>query len=81
MQRYEQLRDWSLHLSDNDSDLAEDLLHDAFIHWTFTRPNLSAIRNLEGYLHVECIWPLAVLATNDVARILIKNSTSLASNI
>jgi RNA polymerase sigma factor (sigma-70 family) len=50
-QRYTQLRDWSLHLTDQDRAQAEDLLHDAFIHWTFTRPNLSSIQNLEAYLY------------------------------
>lgn len=51
MERYGEMLRWSLHLAGNDVDLAEDLLHDAFIHWTFTRPDLSAIQNLSGYLY------------------------------
>lgn len=52
IQRYERLRGWALHLTDNNREQAEDLLHDAFIQFTFTRPDLSQIHNLEGYLYV-----------------------------
>ncbi|MGH9962597.1 MAG: RNA polymerase sigma factor, partial [Pyrinomonadaceae bacterium] len=38
-------------LADNDRELAEDLLHDAFIQFTFAQPNLKTIRNLDNYFY------------------------------
>jgi RNA polymerase sigma factor (sigma-70 family) len=49
--RYTRLRAWGLQLTDNDRERAEDLLHDAYIQFTFTRPDLNAISNLDGYLY------------------------------
>ena len=49
--RYGRLRAWALHLTENDRERAEDLVHDAFIQFTFTRPDLEAIGNLDGYLY------------------------------
>jgi DNA-directed RNA polymerase specialized sigma24 family protein len=49
--RYGRLRAWGLHLTENDRERAEDLVHDAFIQFTFTRPDLEAIGNLDGYLY------------------------------
>src|SRR5262245_61056074 len=51
LQRYEWLLNWSLQLTRNDVELAEDLVHDAFIQFTLARPDLAAIHNLEGYLY------------------------------
>src|SRR5260370_12108433 len=51
IQRYEWLLNWALRLTGNDRGRAEDLLHDAFIQFTFTRPDLDSIQNLEGYLY------------------------------
>jgi DNA-directed RNA polymerase specialized sigma24 family protein len=51
LQRYEWLLNWALHLTRNDPGLAEDLVHDAFIQFTLSRPDLAAIHNLEGYLY------------------------------
>ncbi|HEX8920347.1 MAG TPA: RNA polymerase sigma factor [Pyrinomonadaceae bacterium] len=49
--RYTRLRAWALQLTENDRERAEDLVHDAYIQFTFTRPNLNAIANLDGYLY------------------------------
>src|SRR6266851_6525632 len=49
-QRYEQLHSWALHLTE-DAAQAEDLLHDAFIEFTITRPDLGSIRHLDNYLY------------------------------
>jgi RNA polymerase sigma factor (sigma-70 family) len=49
--RYQHLRAWSMQLAGNHKDLADDLLHDAFVQFTFARPDLSEIHNLDGYLY------------------------------
>src|SRR5258707_13621328 len=51
IQRYEWLRNWALQLTGHNREQAEDLLHDAFIQFTLTRPDLDSIQNLEGYLY------------------------------
>src|SRR5258708_33772767 len=50
-ERYQRLFRWSLQLTGNERDLAEDLLHDAFVQFTFTQPDLGAIKNLDGYFY------------------------------
>ncbi len=50
-ERYARLRGWALQLTEHDRERAEDLLHDAFIQFTFTRPDLHGIGNLDGYLY------------------------------
>src|SRR6266481_1397582 len=50
VERYERLRVWSLALTDNDVNLAEDLLHDAFVQFTLSGPDVETIENLDGYL-------------------------------
>ncbi|HLA11914.1 MAG TPA: sigma-70 family RNA polymerase sigma factor [Pyrinomonadaceae bacterium] len=49
--RYERLLSWSLQLTDNDRELAEDLVHDAFIQFTFAQRDLDTIRNLDSYFY------------------------------
>jgi RNA polymerase sigma factor (sigma-70 family) len=49
--RYARLRAWALQLTGNDRERAEDMVHDAYIQFTFTRPDLNAISNLDGYLY------------------------------
>lgn len=51
IRRYEHLLGWALHLTDQDCAQAEDLVHDAFIQFVISRPDLSAIQNLDGYLY------------------------------
>ena len=50
IQRYERLFAWSLKLTDNHQEQAEDLVHDAFIQFTLNRPELDSIENIDGYL-------------------------------
>ena len=50
-ERYQRLLAWSMQLTGNERDLAEDLLHDAFVQFTFAQPDLGAIRNLDGYFY------------------------------
>lgn len=56
--RYQHLFGWALHLTGRDRAEAEDLLHDAFIQFTLTSPDLNAIRNLDGYLFgvLRVLW-------------------------
>src|SRR6266487_941111 len=51
IERYDRLLVWALHLTRNDREKAEDLLHDAFIQFTFTHPDVQAIQNLDSYLY------------------------------
>ncbi len=52
MERYSRLLDWSLRITDGDVQLAEDLVHDAFIQFSLSRPALHDIRDLDAYLYV-----------------------------
>ncbi|MDT7810045.1 MAG: hypothetical protein QOJ70_3858 [Acidobacteriota bacterium] len=49
--RYGHLRAWALRLTEGDIAHAEDLVHDAFVQFTFARPDLGRIENLDGYLY------------------------------
>lgn len=52
IQHYQWLRGWALRMTDRNQEQAEDLVHDCFVHFTISRPSLSAIEgNLEGYLY------------------------------
>jgi RNA polymerase sigma factor (sigma-70 family) len=51
IERYQRLLAWSLKLTDNNRELAEDLVQDAFVQFTFARPDLSAIQNVDAYLY------------------------------
>lgn len=48
---YSRLRVWAIQITEQDKELAEDLLHDAFIQFTRTQPELSNIENTEAYLY------------------------------
>ncbi|MGH8700134.1 MAG: hypothetical protein ACREVR_03015 [Burkholderiales bacterium] len=48
--RYERLLGWALHLTGQDRQRAEDLLHTAFIEFTLGGTDLAGIENLDGYL-------------------------------
>src|SRR5262245_32806305 len=52
VEQYDTLHRWALQFTERDPELAEDLLHDTFIHFTLSRPDLVPIENLEGYLYV-----------------------------
>src|SRR6266536_507796 len=51
LERYQRLYRWSLALTRNNQQQAEDLLHDAFVQFLLSRPDLQSIQNLDGYLH------------------------------
>lgn len=51
LDHYPSLVRWALQLCGGDRGLSEDLVHDAFIQFTLVRPDLTTIRDLEGYLH------------------------------
>jgi DNA-directed RNA polymerase specialized sigma24 family protein len=51
VERYAQLLKWALQLTSGDRGLAEDLVHNAFIQFTLTAPDLNGIQNLDGYLY------------------------------
>jgi RNA polymerase sigma factor (sigma-70 family) len=53
LDRYDQLMRAALHLTGHDRARAEDLLHTVFVQFTLSRPDLSAIRNLDDYLFVS----------------------------
>jgi DNA-directed RNA polymerase specialized sigma24 family protein len=48
--RYERLLTWATSLTEGNAMEAEDLVHDAFIQFTLSRPDLDSIENLDGYL-------------------------------
>ncbi|HEY0458562.1 MAG TPA: sigma-70 family RNA polymerase sigma factor [Pyrinomonadaceae bacterium] len=48
---YPRLRGWAMQIAHHDRELAEDLLHDAFIQFTLTQPALDQINNAEAYLY------------------------------
>jgi RNA polymerase sigma factor (sigma-70 family) len=52
LQRYEQMLEWALHLTDHRAAQAEDLVHDAFVQLTLSPPDFKTIENLDGYLFV-----------------------------
>lgn len=48
---YARLRSWAIQIARQDQELAEDLLHDAFIQFTSAQPELNSINNTEAYLY------------------------------
>lgn len=51
VERYARLCHWSLRLTENDRERAEDLVHDLYIQFVHLQPDLSTIQNLDGYLY------------------------------
>jgi RNA polymerase sigma factor (sigma-70 family) len=51
IERYERLRGRALQLTAGDQERAEDLLHDAFIHFTLNHTPTQDIHNLDAYLY------------------------------
>src|SRR5260370_63443 len=52
IERYERLLAWALQLTERDHEHAEDLLHDSFIQFTLSPPDLQSIKDLDAYLYV-----------------------------
>jgi DNA-directed RNA polymerase specialized sigma24 family protein len=48
---YGQLVQWGTLLTRGDEAKAQDLVHDFCLHFTITKPDLSGITNLDGYLY------------------------------
>src|SRR5262249_18265539 len=51
IQRYDWLLNWSLKLTGHNREEAEDLVHDAYVEFTLSAPDLGSIQNIEGYLY------------------------------
>ena len=52
LERYERLLGQALHITERRYSAAEDLVHDAFIQFTLSKPDLSAINDLDSYLFI-----------------------------
>ncbi|MFN2532609.1 MAG: RNA polymerase sigma factor, partial [Pyrinomonadaceae bacterium] len=53
LKRYDGLHAWAVQMTGGDKALAEDLLHDLFILFTLSQPDLSRIQNLDNYLYAS----------------------------
>jgi DNA-directed RNA polymerase specialized sigma24 family protein len=53
LERYKGLHAWAVQMTANDQALAEDLLHDLFILFTLSQPDLRRIENLDNYLYAS----------------------------
>jgi RNA polymerase sigma factor (sigma-70 family) len=53
MDRYDRLLAWAMQLTEYDLHQAEDLVHDVFVKFALTRPDLQRIENLDGYLYIS----------------------------
>ncbi len=51
IERYPKLLGSALQLTEGNRERAEDLVHDAFIQFTLSHSDISAIENLDGYLY------------------------------
>jgi RNA polymerase sigma factor (sigma-70 family) len=51
IERYQRLLGSALQLTEGNREWAEDLVHDAFIHFIFSRSDIDSIENLDGYLY------------------------------
>ncbi len=51
VQQYDRLLEKALRMTQGDRVAAEDLVQEAFVQFTFTRPDLDSIKFLEGYLY------------------------------
>ncbi len=77
IQRYQWLMNWALRLSEQDRQQAEDLVHDVFMHFIVSRPNLEQIQNVDAYLYTM----LKNLHLSDVRRTSrIQDATTRISN-
>ncbi|HEX7772031.1 MAG TPA: sigma-70 family RNA polymerase sigma factor, partial [Pyrinomonadaceae bacterium] len=49
-ERYESLLAWAMRLTNQERDVAEDLVQDAFVQFVLGRTRLEEIENIDGYL-------------------------------
>lgn len=52
LERYDRLLRQALHITNQRPSAAEDLVHDAFIQFTLSKPELAAINDLDSYLFI-----------------------------
>lgn len=52
MERYDRLLNQALHITGRSYSAAQDLVHDAFIQFTLSQPELGAIQDLDSYLFI-----------------------------
>ena len=50
-QYYDRLQEWALLLTRGDVGKAQDIVHELCLHLTLSTPDLSNVRNLDGYLY------------------------------
>ena len=48
---YSQLLKWGMRLTRGDKGIAQDIVQDLCLHFTLTKPDLSQVANLDGYLY------------------------------
>lgn len=53
LDRYQQLLGQAIRLTHGNRDLANDLIQDAFLYFTDTKPNVDEIENLDAYLYTS----------------------------
>jgi DNA-directed RNA polymerase specialized sigma24 family protein len=63
-QYYDRLQGWALHLTRGDVGKAHDIVHELCLYITLSAPDLSAVRNLDGYLYTS----LRHIYLSDLAR-------------
>ncbi len=49
--RYGSLRKWATQLTHGDAGAAQDIVHDLCLHFVVSRPDMSAVINVDGYLY------------------------------
>jgi len=64
---YPQLLKWGAVLTRGDEGMAQDIVHDLCLHFTFAKPDLSAVVNLDGYLYT-CLRNIYLSAITRFSR-------------
>src|SRR5262249_24956474 len=53
LKRYKSLNAWAIQMTGGDRALAEDLLHDLFLLFTISQPDINRIANLDNFLYTS----------------------------
>jgi DNA-directed RNA polymerase specialized sigma24 family protein len=67
LERFERLLTWALPLAEGEEAAAENLVHDAFVQFKQSRPDLDAIENLDASLR-RMLYNLRVLQGRRAAQ-------------
>jgi DNA-directed RNA polymerase specialized sigma24 family protein len=51
LERYDRMLAWAIRLTDHDLQQAEDMVHDVFVKFALTQPDLQRIDNPYAYLY------------------------------